>query len=112
MTSLFVRLLLPFHPLGLRLLVLALSIGWLTTTLGSVLFLGGIVWLPGAPATPALSWLTVSAVLLLATSGHAALVRSHRWTGLLLLLGACGLGTVLLYYALMIFSLMAVIYGG
>ncbi|MBF9239960.1 hypothetical protein I2I05_21390 [Hymenobacter sp. BT683] len=44
-------------------------------------------------------FLLIAAVFFLATTGYAALVRGYRWMGLMLLLGACGLGAYLVLWA-------------
>ena len=109
--SLLVRLVLPSQPLGLRLLVLLLSIGWLGAAAGSIFFLGYMVSLPNAPAAPPAMWLMIGGVLLLAVAGHTALVRAHRWTGAFFLLGACGVGAFLLYWAFWAAIVLGLIYG-
>ena len=61
--SLLIRFVFPSQPLGLRLLVLLLSIGWLGAAAGSIFFLGYMVSLPNAPATPPAMWLMIGGVL-------------------------------------------------
>lgn len=111
-SSVFVRLVLPSQPLGLRLLVLALSIGWLGAVLGSIFLLGVILSLPDAPGLPPAMWLMLGAVLVLAAAGHSALVHAHRWMGAFFLFGACGLGAFLLYWAFCAAIVLGLIYGG
>lgn len=106
-----VRLALPSQPLRLRLLVLTLSIGWLGAAVGSIFFLGYMVSLPNAPGAPTTMCLLIGTVLLLAAAGHAALVRAHRWTGVLFLLGACGAGAFLLYWTFWAAIVLGLIYG-
>ena len=110
-SSWVVRLALPSQPLGLRLLVLTLSIGWLGAAGGSLFFLGYMASLPNAPGVPATVCLLIGTVLLLAAAGHAALVRAHRWTGVLFLLGACGVGVFLLYWTFWAALVLGLIYG-
>ena len=86
-------------PWWVRLFVLALSLGWLGASVMAVLFTGYMLWLPGAPVPLLSLFLLMGAVFLLATAGYAALVRVHRWVGLALLLGACGLGAYLVMWA-------------
>ena len=109
-TPWFVRLALPSQPVGVRLLVLTLSIGWLGAILASVYLLQYLTKHIGAMGL-ATAWLAVAAVGLLAVAGHAALGRTKRWQGLLLLLSACGLGAGLLYWAMGTVLWLWVIYG-
>ncbi|OUJ68586.1 hypothetical protein [Hymenobacter crusticola] len=110
MTSLwFVRLTLPSHSLGLRLLVLVLSLAWLVATSGSVYLLLYMARRVGSLGIPT-AWLTGGAVFLIAMAGYAALVRAYRWTGVPLLLAACGLGAYLLYWTFWMAFVLGLLY--
>ena len=93
------RLAHPSHPWWARLLVLVLSLGWLGAAVGALAFTGYMLCLPGAPGPLTSLVLMIGAVCIVATAGYVALVRAHRWLGLALLLGACGLGAYLLLWA-------------
>ena len=97
--SLAGRLPLHSYPWWVRLLALVLSLGWLGAAAMTILFMGYMLWLPGAPGPPISMFVMIGTVFFLATAGYAALVRVHRWVGLMLLLGACGLGACLVLWA-------------
>jgi len=109
--SWFARLTLPSQPLGLRLLVLALSIGGLGAAVTSAGVLGYVAVISGQSGLLT-AWMTLGAVLLMAATGHAALRRAHRGLGIFLLLAACAVAVVLLFWSLFAVVVTEMLFGG